>query len=120
MALFHCCGATSKKGASYLEMVVINLVPPKAAVKREFLFSINLDSNWMRGLPKNFSYWLCFTHMVLSLKKRGSYLEMDARIPAAHIIQVWDPNPYHISWSISNWRQSYLMFFSSSSLLSVL
>ncbi len=57
------------KRASYLEMVVMNLVPPKAAVKREFLFSINLDSNWMGEPPKNFSYWLCFTHMVLSLKK---------------------------------------------------
>jgi hypothetical protein len=58
-----------KKGASYLEMVVMNLVSPKAAVKREFLFSINLDSNWMGEPPKNFSYWLSFTHMVLSLKR---------------------------------------------------
>ena len=27
---------------------------------------------------------------------------MAANIPAAHIIQVCDPNPYHMSWSISN------------------
>jgi hypothetical protein len=56
-------------------MVVMNLFPPKAAAKHELLFSINLDSTWMRGLPKNFSYWLCFTHIALPLKV-GSYLEM--------------------------------------------
>ena len=31
----------------------------------------------------------------------AAHLEMDAKIPAAHIIQVCDPNPYHMSWSIS-------------------
>ena len=30
-----------------------------------------------------------------------NYLEMAAKMPAAHIIQVWDPNPYHINCSIS-------------------
>ena len=32
----------------------------------------------------------------------SNYLEIAARIPAAHIIQVCDPNPYHMSCSISN------------------
>ena len=40
-----------------------------------------------------------------------SYLDTAARTPAAHIIQVWDPNPYHMSCSISNTSPTMMVCF---------
>ena len=40
-----------------------------------------------------------------------AHLAMAARTPAAHIIQNWEPNPYHISCSISNRSPTMIVCF---------
>jgi len=35
----------------------------------------------------------------------------EANTPAAHIIHICDPNPYHMSWSISNTRPTIIVCF---------
>ena len=45
------------------------------------------------------------------IKRFDYYLDTAAKIPAAHIIHVWEPKPYHISWSISKTNPTMIVCF---------